>query len=400
MKEYQYKALNSSGAVVTGVHRASNRWLLTEELSAQNLILLNSRQTLQSFGKTFSIAGRINPRELRDFTLHMATCLAAGIPVSSALLDLENDSGKGHLKNMIAGIRREINSGAQVDEALTKYPEVFSETYIAIVTAGQSTGDLAQAFSNLVDHLEWLDDLHGKSKQALVYPALMIAGIIGLFMLMLFYVLPRFMDMFKFQDSQLPAVTLFVMGAFDWFTVWWPAILAASAAMIVGYFTLRKSVKGRYLIDDFMLRLPVVGGFVHKLALARFSRYFSLLFAAGTSLLNVLELLIKVVGNNVLAVELKDIRDRVMTGETLTSSFSQAPHFPPMIQRLVAVGEKTGQLDNSLIHAADYLDKEIPRELKQAFTILNALIITVLGGLIAIAALSILLPVMQMRNMM
>jgi type II secretory pathway component PulF len=146
------------------------------------------------------------------------------------------------------------------------------------------------------------------------------------------------------------------------------------------------------------LRLPVVGSFAHKLALSRFSKHFALLFGSGTDLLRLLGLLKKVVGNAVLEKELELIHQRVTTGESLAASFAESPWFPPMIQRLISVGEKAGQLDNTLLKAAEYLDKEIPRALKQAFTLLEAIIIAILGGLIAISALSILLPILQLRN--
>ncbi|MBN1164264.1 MAG: type II secretion system F family protein, partial [Candidatus Krumholzibacteriota bacterium] len=400
MKDYRYRALNQSGEVVTGIHRASAVKELADDLSAQDLILIGSRQTLGSFGHHFSLYGRVDRRELRDFTLHMATCLSAGIPVMAALIDFELDSARGAFKNIAGDIRRDISSGAQVDEALAKYPEVFSETYIALIAAGQSCGDLGQAFSSLVEHLEWLQDLRGTAKQALVYPALMVAGITGLFMLMLFYVLPRFMEIFKYQESELPPVTLLVMNAFDWLMIWWPLLAGAAVAGAAGIFLLRRSREGRYLTDLFLLRLPVAGGFIHKLSLSRFSRYFSLLFRSGTSLLQVLELLEKVLGNSVLERELRVIRDRVTTGETLAASFAHSAYFPPLIQRLIGVGETTGQLDRALSKAADYLDKEIPRALQQAFTVLNVFIIALLGGLIAVAALSILLPIMQMGSML
>ncbi len=400
MREYRYKALNDAGSIVTGVRRADSAWMLDQELTALGLILLGSKQTPGSLRNAIPFGGRVEYTDLRDFTLHMSICLSAGIPLVTALYDFEKDSARGYLKKIIEGVRIEINGGAQLDEALTKYPEIFSETYIAIITAGQSVGDLGHAFSSLVGHLEWLDDLHGQTKQALVYPAMMVAGIIGLFTLMLFYVLPRFMDIFRFQNSQLPAVTQFVINSFEWLKVWWPLLLGGAVSIISGLLFLRRSPRGRFLIDRALLRMPVVGGFVHKICLSRFSRYFSLLFGAGTSLLNVLELLIKVIGNSVMAEDIKEIRDRVMTGESLSSSFARYDNFPPLIQRLVNVGEKTGQLDQSLLKAADYYDKEIPRELKQAFSVLNALIITVLGGLIAVAALAILLPIMQMRSML
>ena len=398
MREFRYTALTTAGDTVAGIRRAPSADVLSEELFSQNLILVNSRQTLGSLGRRFSLAARAGRRELLDFTLHMSTSLGAGIPVTSALRDFEHESASGPFKNIIADIREEISSGAQVAEALSKHPEVFSDVYLAVIAAGQDSGDLARAFSDLVDHLEWLDDLHGKTKQALVYPAILACGVVGLFLLMLLYVLPRFMEIFQGQQFQLPTLTTNIIAGFEWFKYWWPFLLGCAAGAVVAFRLFHRSARGRMVVDGLLLRLPVVGKFVHKLALSRFARHFALLFAAGTSLLRILELLEKVVGNAVLELELKNIRERVVTGETLTSAFAHNRSFPALIQRLVSVGEQTGRLDHTLAKAAEYLDKEIPRALKQAFTVFEAIIIAILGALIAVAAMSILLPILQMRT--
>jgi type II secretory pathway component PulF len=175
-------------------------------------------------------------------------------------------------------------------------------------------------------------------------------------------------------------------------------MLVGTIAVVLGWIFAYRTPRGRYALDLFMLRLPVLGGFLHMLALSRFARHFTLLFASGTDLLRLLTLLQKVVGNAVMARELELVHARVTTGQTLAEGFSESVWFPPLIQRLVAVGEKTGRLDETLQKAADYLDKEIPRALKQAFTLLEAIIIAVLGALIAISALSILLPIFELRG--
>ncbi|RKZ13488.1 hypothetical protein DRQ50_10370 [bacterium] len=398
MKEFRYTALTTGGQVIAGIRQAESSALLGRQLFEQNLILLDNRPTLGSLGKTFSLAARAGRRDLRDFTLHVATCLAAGIPIISALRDFERDSASGPFKRIIVDIREDIASGSQVSEALTRHPEVFSEVYIAIVTAGQDSGDMSRAFGDLVTHLEWLDDLRSQTKQALSYPMLLAGGVIGLFMLMMLYVLPRFMDIFKGGEVELPAMTLAVLAVFDWIRVWWPLVVLGMAATAVSFTMLRRTDQGRLWIDTMALKVPVVGSFLHKIALSRFARHFSLLFASGTNLLKLLDLLGDVVGNAAMAKDLREIRDRVMTGETLAEAFSHASTFPPLILRLVAVGEQAGQLDTTLGKAAEYLDRELPRALKQTFTALEAVMIVVLGALIAVAALSVLLPILNLRS--
>jgi len=398
MKEFRYKALTATGQTVSGLRRASDATALTQELFTHNLILLESRPTLGSLGKAFSFGGRAGRRELRAFTLQLATCLSAGIPVLSALRDFEKEIKSGAFRDIIADIRGEISAGTQVSEALAKHPEVFSEIYIAMVAAGQESGNMAEAFGELVAYLEWSDDLQGKTKQAMVYPAILMSGVLGLFLLMMLYVLPRFMGMFDGMEIELPTLTLRVVAVFEAFTIWWPALLCGAVISVVSWNLARRNERGCYLVDLVILYLPVIGGFAHKLALSRFSHHFSILFASGTDLLRLLQLLQKVVGNAVLARELAMIHERVTTGETLASSFAASKWFPPLIQRLVSVGEQTGQLDKTLQKAGEYLDKEIPRALKQAFSVLEAFTIVVMGVLIAISALSILLPIFQLRS--
>lgn len=398
MKEFRYTALTANGQVVAGLRQAESSAVLGQDLFAQNLILLENRPTLGSLGKAFSLAGRAGRRDLRDFTLHVATCLSAGIPVISAFGDFERDSASGPFKDIIADIREDIASGSQVAEALTKHPEVFSQIYIAIVTAGQDSGDMARAFGDLVTYLEWLDDLRSQTRQALAYPILLSGGVAGLFMLMMLYVLPRFMSVFQSGDVQLPGMTLAVLAVFDWFRVWWPLLALGTAAALVSFALLRRTERGRLWTDAAALKIPVLGGFLHKIALSRFARHFSLLFGSGTNLLRLLELLGDVVGNAAISLELKEVRNRVMTGETLAGAFAHTTFFPPLILRLIAVGEQAGQLDTTLGKAAEYLDRELPRALKQTFTALEAVMIVVLGGLIAVAALSVLLPILNLRS--
>jgi type II secretory pathway component PulF len=398
MREFRYRALTPAGEMVAGIRQAADVGELARQMMTQNLVLLDTRPTLGSFGRVFSGAGRAGRRELRDFTLHLATCLGAGVPVLTALRDFEQASDSNAFRDVLVDIREEIASGTQVAEALSRHPEVFSDVYLAMVRAGQDSGKLDECFTELVSYLEWIDDLHGKSKQAMVYPAILLSGVVGLFMLLLLYVIPRFMTIFGEADFKLPPLTRNVLAFWQVMRHLWPVLVIGIVMLAVGFSLLKRTARGRYLIDLVLLRLPVVGRFMRKLALARFARHFSLLFASGTDLLRLLELLQKVVGNAVFEKELIAIRERVVTGETLTASFALSPWFPPLIQRLIAVGEKTGNLDTSLQKAAQYLDEELPRDLQQAFKVLEALVITILGGLIAVAALSLLLPILQIRS--
>ncbi len=395
MREYRYSALTSSGQTVSGIRQAENSQVLARELLETGLILLKGKPTLGSLGKIFSSSGRAGRKELRDFTQHMSTCLTAGIPAVTALSDFQ-DLSKGPFSEIVADIRGDVSSGTSIDEAFARHPQIFSNVYLAMLSAGQNSGSLDEIFEELVAYLEWNDNLRAQTTQAMIYPSMLMVGIAGLLMLMMFFVIPRFETMFADVGFELPPLTVRVMAVGTFMGHWWWLIFGSIGAITIALKMYFNTDQGAYNRDRFLLSVPVLGGFLQKLALSRFSKSFALIFASGLDLLQLFDLLQGVIGNKVMARQLAIIRTRVATGETMTDSFADAEVFPPLIQRLVAVGEKTGSLDKSLMQASRHLDKEIPRDLKKAFSIFEAIIIAVMGVVVCVAAMALLMPIMQM----
>jgi type II secretory pathway component PulF len=395
MREYRYSALASNGQTVSGIRQAENFQALSSELLNSGLILLKGKPTLGSFGVMFSSSGRAGRKELRDFTQHMSTCLAAGIPAVTALVDFQEQT-KGIFGEVLADIRGDVSSGTAIDEAFARHPHVFSSVYLAMLTAGQNSGNLDGVFEELVAYLEWNDDLRSQTTQALIYPSMLLVGVVGLILLMMFFVIPRFETMFADVGFELPPLTIRVMAAGAFMGHWWWLIFGSMGLISMGLKMYFRTPDGAYNRDRFLLKVPVLGSFLLKISLSRFSKSFALIFASGLDLMRLLDLIQGLVGNEVMARQLAGIRNRVATGESLAESFADADCFPPMIQRLVAVGEKTGSLDGSLMRASNFLDKEIPRDLKKAFSIFEGIIIAVMGVVVCIAAMSLLMPIMQM----
>lgn len=392
MKEFRYSALTGSGQTVTGIRQAPDPEQLAADLMDQGLVLLRSKPTLG----LFSGSRRIKRRDLRDFTQHMATCLGAGVTAVAAIEDFQRQSD-GVFGEILADIRNDITSGTQIDEAFARHPEVFSPVYLSLVASGQRSGALDEVFQELVDFLEWTDSLRAQTTQALIYPAILTVGIIGLFLLMMLFVIPRFRSIFEGIDMELPTLTVRVMSLGTFMGHWWWLIFGAIGVLVFGARLLFATARGALWRDRMLLKLPVVSSFLLKISLSRFSKTFSMIFASGVDLLRTLDLMQGVVGNRVMGAQLERIRHRVAGGETLTASFADADLFPPLVQRLVSVGEKTGSLDTSLRKASEYLDKEIPRDLKKAFTIFEAVIIAILGVMVCVAALALLMPIMSIK---
>lgn len=395
MREFRYSALTASGNTVTGIRRAPDHSQLAAELLESGLVLLKTHAGGGLF-EQLRPGHRISRRELRDFTQHMATCLAAGITAVTALGDFQQDR-QSRFSQVIADIRSDVSSGTQLDEAFARHPHVFSPVYLSLVRAGQASGNLDNTFEELVQYLEWNENLRSQATQALIYPALLLVAIVGLFLLMMLFVIPRFKGAFASFGDNLPTLTVKMLAMGDFMGHWWWLILTLGAALVTGFRMAVATERGAYLLDWSLLRMPIIGTFVQKLALSRFAKTFALIFASGTDLLKVLELMQGIVSNRVMASELKTIRSRVASGETLSASFAATRTFPLLIQRLVSVGEMTGSLDQSLKKASEYLDKEIPRDLKKAFTVFEALVIAILGAMVCVAALSLLMPIMSIR---
>jgi len=222
-------------------------------------------------------------------------------------------------------------------------------------------------------------------------------GVIGLFLLMVLFVMPRFESLFVDSGMELPKLTLAMLALGRFCGHWWWAILLVIVAAVVGTRLLVATKRGSYLCDAMLLKLPVVGTFLSKLALSRFAKTFSVIFASGVDLL---DLLCGVVGNRVMAAQLARIRAQVASGMTLTEAFAPATTFPPLVQRMIAVGERTGSLDKVLLTVSRHIDKELPRDLKKAFTVFEGLVLVLLGAMVCLAALSLLMPIMSIRSAM
>jgi len=397
VREYRYSALDGSGRTVTGVRRAPDGRALMEALQEQGLVLLRSRPTWSSLLGPLAAGGRPRRGELRAFTQHMATCLAAGIPLLSALEDFQRESG-GAMAAVVREICNDVSSGTPLDEALARHPDVFPTVYLAMIKVGLNSGRLDETFGELVGYLEWTDNLRSQVGQAMIYPAILFTGIIGLFLLLAFFVMPRFTAVFESVDFELPALTVRMLSFGNFLGHWWWLLGGTTVLLVLALKRFSGTDRGAYLRDRLLLRMPVVGAFVHKIALSRFTRTFAMLYATGLDLMKLLELSQGVVGNRVMARELAEVRDRVATGESLSACFSGARIFPPLVQRMIHVGEQSGSLDTSLLNVARYLEKEIPKDLKKAFTLFEALIIAILGLLVGIAALSLLMPIMQLSS--
>ncbi|MCP5145786.1 MAG: type II secretion system F family protein [Gammaproteobacteria bacterium] len=397
MPIYRYRAINKSGDAIVGTMEADTPAALERLLRDIGYWLTDSRTT--SGGRRDAIKVKVSRRELIDFCSAMAAMLEAGVPVIDAMQTMCKESPNAGFRGVLQDVALNIEGGVSVTEALRAHPGVFNPQLTSIINAGEFSGNLATAFTEVMRYLEWLDGLIADIKQVSIYPAMVLIAV-GLFVLLLFsFVVPTFTNLLRQLDIELPLVTLLVMSAGDFARSYWPLLLGTPAACYAAVkLGCRHSPEFAVLVDRFKLSLPVIGEILRMIALSRFSHTMSMLIRSGVPMLQALELSERLVGNRVISRAIANACLAVNEGQTMTSVLRQCDAFTPMILRMMVVGEETGTMDRSLTHVSARFDSEIPRRIKRLFSILEPTITLLLIALVGTVAMSIFLPFMELMG--
>lgn len=380
---------------------------LLDKLESRHLYLITSKHTRRTNGGGKSSGGgggrrivraKVKRADLISFTVHLSTVISAGVPIIQGLDDMIDETDNPSFKQVIQGIKNSIEDGNSISDSFAQYPGVFSELYIAILQSGETTGRLDNVLKEIVSFLEWQDALVGQIKQATTYPTMVLFGVIGFIGLIFTFVLPRFLGVFENFDIELPLPTRIVIAISEFFQGFWWLMLSAIIAGVIGYRAANKTAPGRLAIDRMKLKLPVFGELMRKIALSRFSHYLATLFGAGVNIMNALEVVERVVGNAVLSEVVRKARIQVGTGHAIAAALKESKEFPPMVVRMVVIGEQTGNLEETLNKVSEYYDREVPQTIKRLFTVLEGAIIVVLGGVILFVVLSIILPMLSLQD--
>jgi len=409
MPVYEYKAANEEGKTVKGVLTAESEEELEASLENRNLYLISAKLTNKSApsigGAVAPAAGRrvararVSREELISFTVHLATVIGAGVPILQGLEDMIEETENPHFQNVIRDIRQQIEEGSSISEAFARHPEVFSELYVAILKSGETTGRLDDVLKEIVGFLEWQDELVGTVKQATTYPIIVLVLVCGLIGIIFTFVLPRFLSIFDGFNIPLPLPTRIVIAISGFFQNFWWLMVSAVVIAYVGLRAAYRTPQGRYFLDRVKLNIPVFGELIRKIALSRFSHYLATLFGAGVNIINALEVVERVVGNAVLSDIIRKARLQVTTGKSIAGALRESKEFPPMVVRMVTIGETTGNLEETLQKVSEYYDREVPQTIKKMFTTLESAIIVMLGVVILFVVLSILLPMMSLNQL-
>jgi type IV pilus assembly protein PilC len=323
----------------------------------------------------------------------LATMIASGLSLLRALYILEDQTTSKKLKATIAAVRQDVEVGTSLSVAMGKHPRVFSDLFVSMVRAGEVGGNLEEVLERVAVQLEKDDNLRRTVKSAMVYPIMIGAFAILILVAMILFIIPIFKKMFDDLGGKLPALTQFMIDLSDAARSRWYLFLLAGAAIVYGFKRWKRSKVGRLQWDTFKLRFPMqIGDIVRKIAVARFTRTLGTLTASGVPILQALDITARTAGNRVISDPMDRVVERVKEGESLAVPLATLGVFPMMVTQMVAVGEETGALDSMLHKIADFYDDEVAAKLKALTSILEPLMMIVIGAIVGLVVIAMYLP--------
>ncbi len=395
MPDFAYTAVDSAGQRVSGTLAAPDEQALALLLRQQERYLVRARPA----GETIDLAEvrlfeRVNRRDLIFFTSQLSTMVGTGIPVVEGLNDIESEIRKLPLKQMVAKLRKDIESGRSLSEALDRQRAVFGELYVNIVRAGEATGRLEQVLEDLVRQLEWQDRLAARIKEALTYPALVLGLLTVLMSVLVGFSIPRIAGVYQRLAStvQLPLPTRIVVAFAQFVSANWLTLLASAAVVVIAIRLRAQTPQGAVTFSRLTLRIPVIGELVRKIALSRFAHYFGTLHEAGLEVAPSLTLMERLIGNPFIAQRFGRAVDRVLAGEPLSRALTSVGQFSPIVIQMIAVGERTGQMAKSLENVRQYYDREVDQTVDRALTLFGPFMLVVLASVFVLMAVAYYLP--------
>ncbi|MHB1332422.1 MAG: type II secretion system F family protein [Sulfuriferula sp.] len=391
MPYFSYRAIDQTGRSSRGSLSAANEVDLELRLRRMGLDLITLRQ-MDSRASSFA-RGAASRRDLITFCFHLEQISRAGIPILDGVRDLRDSMDNPRFRDILTALLEDMEGGKMMSQALAAHPAVFDTVIVNLVKAGEQTGLMREVFENLGSSLKRQDELAAQTKRLLIYPAMVLSMVGIIIILLLLFLVPQIAGLIKNMGVPLPIQTRVLLWISEALRAWWPLFLILPAAIgTVLVVTLRASERARFIADDVKLRLPVIGPILQKIALARFSNFFALMYRSGITILDALRAGEDIAANRVIADAIRRASARIGNGEGLTESFQSLSVFPPLVIRMLRVGETTGALDTALENVSYFYTREVSDSIEKSLKILEPALTVVLGLVMAIIVGSVLLP--------
>jgi type IV pilus assembly protein PilC len=405
MPKFRYAAKNAEGKKMTGTVIAQDENDAVGELRKQNLVVLTVKQELDLRGKGFlSLGGSRAPRprvkrdDLVVFTRQLATMINAGIPLLEALDILSEQADDKGFQFVLSSIVDEIRSGTDFSTALGQHPKIFERIYVNMVRAGEASGQLDEILNRLASYQEASAALRREIIGAMTYPVISLCLVLGITGFLLIFVVPQFETIFKsFENLKLPAITQLLLTISLFLKSYFIFVVLGVIVLIILFFMYKKTDRGEWQVDWLKLQIPVFGSLTRKVAISRFARTFATLIKSGVPILGALEIVSATSGNRLLADAVDEARESIRQGESLGEPLARSKIFPPMVTRMISIGEKSGALETLLEKISEFYDQQVKASIQSLTSAIEPLLIGVMGFLVGSIVLAIFLPILKLQ---
>ena len=403
MPDYRYTVRDAAGKKISGSITSDNEMEAKQELRRQDYVIISIEERHKGvaavskplFGRAKGTPRvRIKSKDLTIFTRQLSTMIAAGIPMLESLEVLAEQADDAGFRQVLGAIVEDVRSGTDLSAAMAKHPATFRRLFVNMIKAGEASGQIDDILNRLADYQEANDRLKSEIKSAMTYPMVSITMIVGITLFLLIFVVPQFKTIFdslNIKKLPLPTELLFMVSEFmrNRAVIWIPGVLL----IIVGIVAYSKTGGGGYYRDWLMLKLPVLGPLFQKVAISRFSRTFSTLLQSGVPILATLEIVATTTGNRVIENAVMQASQNIREGEPLATPLSKSGVFPPMVTRMVSIGERSGALETLLEKIADFYDQEVKSTVEQLTSLIEPLMIGVMGFFVGGIVMAVFLPI-------
>jgi type IV pilus assembly protein PilC len=399
MKRFNYRAKDKSGRLTTGEVEAPSAQIAAKLVRQRGLVVISiSPARGNPLSLLLKVRERISLGDVATLTRQLSTMINAGLPITNALLILRSQS-KGPIQKVVAQILVDVEGGESLSTAMSRHPTVFSPTYLALIKSGEVGGVMDEVLLRLADNLEKEQEFKGKVQGALIYPVIVVVGMVAVGLIMMIFVIPRLTSLYGEFNAKLPLPTQILISISNFLVAFWPLLLVLVIVGVYGFQAYRKTTAGRKKTDELLFKLPIVGELQKQIILTELTRTLSLMVGSGVSILEGLNITAGVVGNTVISDALKDAAKQVEKGFPIAYSFSKHPEaFPFILSQMVAVGEETGKMDEVLTKVSHVFEVESDQKVKGLTSAIEPLVMVMLGLGVGFLVIAIILPIYNLTS--
>ncbi len=392
----QYKAMDERGKTTSGQIEAVNVADLELRLGRMGLDLVNYREATARGGVKVG-TGRIKRRDLIGFCFDLEQLINSGVPLLDGLSDLRDSVESPRLREVIAGMVETIEGGKTLSGAMEEYPQVFDNVFVNLVRAGEFSGQVGEVLRNITQNLKWQDEQAAHIKRLMMYPTTVGVVVLLVVAFLMTYLVPQLVSFIKTMGQELPTHTKVLIAVSNFFTSWWYLIIAAPVILFIAVSVLVKvSPAVQYAVDDFKLRVWAIGPILKKIILARFANYFALMYASGITVLECIRITESLVGNRAVEEATRRAGRQIADGASISAGFEYTGLFPPLVLRMLRVGENTGALDTALLNISYFYDRDVKESMERLETMIGPTMTLILGAILFWVIISVLGPIYDM----